>query len=182
MSTLILFLVALMSMPFILALLLWLYRDYRTDVFRQKMFALRGDLFDEARLGRIAFDSDAYGMLRSTMNGFIRFGHRFSLTKTILFSMVLKKEHSTDPFSERLEQSLEGCTEAQKTMIRSYYLRMNLQMMEHLILSSVLLMVTIVIPLVFFASTKTYMEKQAKRFRTSLDTLDNFALTEGTTA
>ena len=36
--------------------MLWLYQDYRTDAFRQKMFNLRDDLFDEARHGKIDFD------------------------------------------------------------------------------------------------------------------------------
>ena len=46
------------------ALFHWLYRDYRVDLFRQRMFALRDQLFDIAASGRIAFDDPAYGKLR----------------------------------------------------------------------------------------------------------------------
>src|SRR5437016_2293052 len=57
----------------------WLYRDYRVDLFRQRMFALRAELFDMAAAGRIAFDDPAYGKLRGMLNGYIRFAHRVSL-------------------------------------------------------------------------------------------------------
>ena len=58
----------------ILYLLLWRYRAYRVDLFRHKMFKLRDELFDDAADGNIDFNSPAYQLLRTTMNGFIRFG------------------------------------------------------------------------------------------------------------
>ena len=61
------------------ALFHWLYRDYRVDLFRQRMFTLRDQLFDIAASGRIAFDDPAYGKLRSMINGYIRFAHRINL-------------------------------------------------------------------------------------------------------
>jgi len=61
------------------ALFHWLYRDYRVDLFRQRMFALRGQLFDMAASGRITFDNPAYGKVRGMLNGYIRFAHRVSL-------------------------------------------------------------------------------------------------------
>jgi hypothetical protein len=66
----------------------WLYRDYRRDLLRTRLFKLRADLFDAARDGRIDFNHPAYGLLRSTLNGFLRYGHRmgaFRLVMTALF-------------------------------------------------------------------------------------------------
>lgn len=66
----------------------WLYRDYRRDLLRTRLFKLRADLFDAAREGRIDFNHPAYGLLRSTLNGFLRYGHRmgaFRLVMTALF-------------------------------------------------------------------------------------------------
>ncbi len=66
------------SLAGLVVLYFWLYRDYRIDLFRQRLFALRDELFDLARSGAISFDDRAYGLLRSTLNGFIRFGHRLT--------------------------------------------------------------------------------------------------------
>jgi len=66
----------------------WLYRDYRRDLLRTRLFGLRAELFDGAREGRIDFNDPAYGLLRSTLNGFLRYGHRvgaFRLAMTALF-------------------------------------------------------------------------------------------------
>lgn len=51
------------------------YRSYRLDYFRQSLFAIRDDLFDMAAAGELSFDSDAYRMLRRSINGTIRYGH-----------------------------------------------------------------------------------------------------------
>lgn len=69
-------------------LYLWLYRDYRRDLLRTKLFEIRAELFDGARGGRIDFSHPAYGLLRSTLNGFLRYGHKvgaFRLVMTALF-------------------------------------------------------------------------------------------------
>src|SRR5437762_3023113 len=63
----------------------WFYRDYRVDLFRQRLFKLRDSLFDYAESGQVSFDHPAYGMLRSTLNGFIRFGHRFGFLQILIF-------------------------------------------------------------------------------------------------
>ena len=64
------------------ALLLWMLAvcvpSYRLDSFRQRMFVVRDELFDYARAGNIGFSDPAYRLLRKSMNGFIRYGHRLS--------------------------------------------------------------------------------------------------------
>src|SRR5690606_22651328 len=65
-------------------LFFWLYRDYRLDLFRQKLFALRDELFDVAAAGDVGFDSPAYGMLRSTINGTIQYGHQLGFLDLLL--------------------------------------------------------------------------------------------------
>lgn len=71
-------------------LMYWLRADYRIDLFRERMFALRDQLFDFAAAGGVSFDHPAYGLLRSTMNGYIRFAHRM-LPLNILILIVLTK-------------------------------------------------------------------------------------------
>lgn len=58
----------------------------RLDVFRQKMFVIRDELFDHAVAGNIGFNHPAYRLLRKSMNGFLRYGHRLSLFQLIITS------------------------------------------------------------------------------------------------
>ena len=173
-------LASLVSIAFILFLFLWCYRDYRTDVFRQIMFKLRDELFDEARKGTINFDDDAYVMLRSAINGFIRFGHKFNLMQVILLYVTLKTEnYISEPFSERLKKN---CTDEQEKIIIAYYMRMNFHIIKHLILSSyVLLLITLmlVIPILSLLVVEKQIEKLANYFRSPLDKIDSAALATG---
>jgi hypothetical protein len=70
-------------------LYLWLYRDYRRDLLRTRLFEIRADLFDGAREGRIDFDHPAYGLLRSTLNGFLRYGHKMGAFRLVMMALFL---------------------------------------------------------------------------------------------
>ena len=175
MNELVTFLASLMSIVFILFLLLWRFRAYRTDAFRQIMFQLRDELFDEARKGTINFDDDAYIMLRSAINGFIRFGHKLNLMQVILLHITLKENYVNEPFSERLKKN---CTDEQKEIIISYYTRMSNHIIEHLILSSYILLLImsitfmLVIPILPLLAAKKQIEKLANYFISLIDKLD----------
>lgn len=62
----------------------YLWKPQRVDIFRQKLFALRSDLFDLAAKGTVPFDHPAYTQLRLLINGLIRFAHRASLPTLII--------------------------------------------------------------------------------------------------
>jgi hypothetical protein len=62
----------------------YLWKPQRTDIFRQKLFALRSDLFDIAAEGAVSFDDPAYTQLRLLINGLIRFAHRASFPTLII--------------------------------------------------------------------------------------------------
>ncbi|MGE5052907.1 MAG: hypothetical protein ACM3WP_01980 [Acidobacteriota bacterium] len=57
------------------------WREHRVDTYRQRLFAMRDDLFDYAASGAIRFDDPAYTTLRDLTNGLIRFGHRLTFTR-----------------------------------------------------------------------------------------------------
>jgi|SRR5208337_1245025 len=83
------------ALIFLVVVLLELLPSLRLDIFRQKMFALRDELFDYAAAGNISFDDQAYRLLRQSINGFIRYGHRltfFRLCMTVLQWKVLQQE------------------------------------------------------------------------------------------
>jgi hypothetical protein len=66
--------------------IIWYYfwKPQRIDAFRQKLFALRSDLFDLAANGTVPFDHPAYTQLRLLINGMIRFAHRANFAVLLL--------------------------------------------------------------------------------------------------
>ncbi|MFL6274513.1 MAG: hypothetical protein ACJ74G_04815, partial [Blastocatellia bacterium] len=72
-------------------LVFWGFREYRIDLYRQEMFELRDALFDEADSGLLNFNHTAYGLLRSAMNGYIRFGHRLNFLQMLALVVFVRK-------------------------------------------------------------------------------------------
>jgi hypothetical protein len=132
---------SLLSLALVWLLVTSLYRDYRVDLFRDRMFALRERFFDEAADGCLSFDNPAYQLVRTTMNGFIRFGHRVSLTSTLItysrFGKQLTASHRS--FHTRLDEALTGATETERRCVEKYVAEMNTLVFEQLILASPLL-------------------------------------------
>jgi hypothetical protein len=73
-----------MGLAAIWILLFKLARDYRIDALRNRLFALRDDLFDYASAGNVEFDEPAYFKLRGVINSLIRFAHRLTFTRFLL--------------------------------------------------------------------------------------------------
>lgn len=173
-------LISLLSIVFLVILLFWLYQDYRANAFRQKMLKLRDNLFDEARCGKIDFNDNSYKMLRDAINGFITFGHRLNLIEILVFNIVLKKETSAGKtFSEKLQKNLDGYSHQQRKIIMRYYIKMNFYIIEHMFLSSFILLFTVVTPAVFLLLAKAHINRIVDYFKNPLDKLDTAALATG---
>jgi hypothetical protein len=65
----------------------YLWKPLRVTALREKLFALRDDLFDLAADGVISFNDPAYTQLRLLINGMIRFAHRVSFLTMIVASI-----------------------------------------------------------------------------------------------
>lgn len=85
-------------------LILFLWREHRVDVFRQRIFLIRDELFDLAADGSMSFDDPAYGSLRTLLNGYIRFAHKVSMTRTL--GMFLLRRLVPNPALERSAREL----------------------------------------------------------------------------
>jgi hypothetical protein len=122
----------------------WLvfYADYHCDSFRQKMFALRDELFDYAESGNLSFDHPAYVELRSLMNGMIRFAHRLTLGQLLVMMLSTRKSTGgTNDFAARLAESLKPIKSGQvRNQMRRFHERATVLMVKHLICGSLLLM------------------------------------------
>jgi hypothetical protein len=132
-----------------LALLLWIllfpYNNYRVDWIRQSMFALRDELFDEARAGTISFDSQAYRATRATMNGAIRFAHRLSVSRMIAFRLLARARSGRDG----LTRAMDASPEADRQLCATYLVRADRIVMRY-IFSSPLVLALVVPPTLMF--------------------------------
>src|SRR6266576_646661 len=116
------------------------YRDYRVDLFRQRLFELRDRVFDFARSGELSFDHPAYGILRSTINGFIRFGHRFGMFQIILFVSSIRRRDFQDAgelqFHERWRNATTDLPDSTREKLNQFMLEMQLIVGDQLLFTS----------------------------------------------
>ena len=140
-------------------------RACAVDHFRQNVFSLRGELFDLAASGGIAFDHPAYGMLRSIMNGFIRGAHEIRLFSPLTY-FVLRSKSSLESDAEKLEaswiQALESLPEPTREKVSSYRNQMHMFFVSYLVYGSPALLVTVIVPaigaIVWFTFSVALME------------------------
>jgi hypothetical protein len=144
------------------------------------MFALRDELFDDASEGQIAFDSAAYGILRKTMNGGIRFAHRMNLPFALSLVMIdaSVEGYTAESMNSQLEAAKKGLTSVQCRLIDDYKLRMNYLMVEYLTLNSLVFVVgalTIIVPIAFVYSARRHATKIVGFARRPLEHIDSAA-------
>jgi hypothetical protein len=181
-QTLTIVLSSLFSIAGLWWLLFWLYRDQRIDRFRQEVFDLRDNLFDLAVAGAVRFDDPAYGMLRSTMNGFIRFGHRISLLQFLLFAFLRESGdlmRSGRWFEEHWKTHVAGLVPEVRDTLERLRLRLDLAVLKHVVLSSPLLVVSLVIPLAFWLLAEYFSTAMTAQLRRPLDRMDTAAAAYG---
>src|SRR5947209_617518 len=65
---------------------IWYYgfRNYFLDKMRQRLFEIRDRLFDYSADGNIDFNHAAYGNLRLSLNGMLRFAHQLYFSRALL--------------------------------------------------------------------------------------------------
>jgi hypothetical protein len=173
---------SLISLAGIWTILFWLYRDYRTDQFRQAMFTLRDELFDAAADRKIEFDHPAYCLLRKVMNGFIRFGHRFTLLQALLMVITTSTEslNGEDSFHVRWEGAVRDLDKETLSILAGVRMKMNILVLRHAVLGSPFLLVSVIAPVAGWFAIKFCLAAVLRVLRTPLDGLDSVALEEGT--
>lgn len=169
----------------------WLYKDFATDFFRQKMFVLRDELFDEAAAGLISFDHQAYCTLRRTMNGSIRFGHKLSVFEVVILAYRTRKDpllrDSEFSFSQRLEEVSGDLDAETKQRLAFYKKRIGQLLATHLllmspllILSTVALMIGLVVPCLVMLFLRRQIEHFLKKLmQQNLSNIESAALAVG---
>ena len=139
---------SLISLLLLWIMLFFLYSDYCVDSYRQKLFALRDELFDDGHSGKLPFHHKSYGLLRVTMNGGIRFAHKLNLG--LLFVMLFSRSTPDENtlLGSKLNQAIQDLTDDQKTLVRSYHARLKQLTFIHMIRSSPIITATIILPII----------------------------------
>jgi len=156
----------------IIYLYFWLFQQYRIDVFRQRIFGIRDEVFDYAASGKIAFDHPAYITLRNLMNGYIRFSHKISLLHVgivLVLTKLFNRNCKLQSFEEIWTAAIQDLDDKAKHELSQFRMRAEMNLFYYLFLSSMLKKVVaipalIVVSAKFLFSTKL-TEDELKEFR-----------------
>jgi hypothetical protein len=114
-------------------------RAYTRDLFRQRAFAIRDELFDYAASGAISFDDPAYWRLRLAMNSVIRYSHRFTFGEAILPPMiyvVLGWKPAPRPAWDAWRKALARQSDDVQAKLNDFDKRFDLLSVKHLLLTT----------------------------------------------
>lgn len=154
--------------------------------FRDRIFELRAELFDIAADGDVDFDHPAYVELRRTLNGFIRFGHRYAMLPLLIclvasrWSTIARDATARRLDADRSIASLGADVAAKVLDIRA---RAHWSIFLHLIRSTPLLFV--LVPVVAILTIAGAARQVARwlvgipAIRECIATVDALASTEG---
>ncbi|MGA2167021.1 MAG: hypothetical protein ABSG62_02340 [Terracidiphilus sp.] len=131
----------------------YLWKPQRIDFFRQRLFALRSDLFDLAANGVVPFDHPAYTQLRLLINGMIRFGHRVTFP-TLMVAAAQSKDVTSDPLAE-WKKNVQELPEGARDQLLVIHSGVSKSVIQHLIGGSVVLS-TYVLARVLLAVTRAF--------------------------
>lgn len=126
---------SLISLSIILWLLFWALPAYRLDRYRQELFEVRDRLFDYAAAGNISFDDAAYGMLRSTINGFMRFAHRMSFCHLVFVVILSPRDlkQSGRSYGARWEKNVKALAPEVRAQLNEFLNEVNLRTGHHVL-------------------------------------------------
>jgi len=148
-------------------LFFFVYRDYRNDLMRQRLFAIRDRLFDEALDGNIDFNASAYGMTRTILNGVIRFSHDLSFFRfaLVIFAESRIGKNDQDTFNSEYDKALKGVSDEQKELLAKIQVEMATVVLTHMVHCSfifapiVITVKVVFIPLMLMNGSRKIMSK-----------------------
>ncbi len=136
------FIVTVVSAMGVWTVFQWFYRGYRVDLLKDRLFAIRDDLFDLARHGRVSFENPAYCMLRTTLNGFLQEGPKLGIV-TIAMSGRRVSEEQVDSFRDRWAVAMDELRPSEQEELVRLRDRMNFVILDHVVFSSFAMTMTI---------------------------------------
>lgn len=155
------------------------YAQYNLDRTRQRLFAIRDQLFMDAVEGRIDMDSEAHQMMRAMLQGSIRFTERLSMFRLIRLILLDQRINFSEGYNTSLAEALRQVDGKQRKVIHKALEDMNMVLINHLVHSSIILL-TIVELVRVVSLSKQLHEAVDKHLRSVRRTIDASALRIGT--
>jgi hypothetical protein len=135
------------------------YRDYRIDEFRNRLFIIRDQLFDWAAAGNIEFDNPGYCLVRTTLNGFLRFADSLSLVSVLLSLRTARDwREEEERFVAQMRQAFGTLTPEQRVVVIEKWEQMHREVGRQAILISPLALLLLP-PLLLALCLKWAIEK-----------------------
>lgn len=134
-----------------LVFLAWMYlvaiRNLQDETTRQKLFNVRSELWDFAHLEKIDRRSDAYQILRTTLNGYLRYVHRLGLYQIIIMAIYCRLFDHRQPYEDEFSKALNRLPSEQRNILKELRRRMALIILRHILITSwILRPLTLFIP------------------------------------
>lgn len=165
----------------------WEYHEYRVYRTRHNLFKIRAELFELGASKQIEFSEPAYGMLRTMINGSIRFAHRATLIDLVVCGITTRRSVALREARARHKKSWNGAlhrlTPEVRTRIQRLQFDMHRAVVEQMFISSPIVWV-IGVPLFLFFLVFHLWAKTAASFHAWFvprvsDDLDLRAVSEG---
>lgn len=123
------------------------------DIHRQELFKIRNNLFDSAAKGEISFDEDAYGIIRSTLNGSINFLNELSVFRFILFLAFSKRAKSIEAmdYLKRRQEALDKLPSYKRQIYEQAVKDMHFSILSFMVRSSLILGTLVRIVILFIS-------------------------------
>ena len=127
-----------------------LYRDCKIDQVRDDIFAIRDEMFIFAAENHI-LDHPSYMQLRELMNAIIRFAHKITFMRIILWSVAQRfiSEEERRAIILRWSENLGGLPNEQREALTNFHSQMHITVMVFAVESSIIATVGIRIPFLF---------------------------------
>ena len=111
-----------------LVILSFIYKQYKKamlEFYRMDIFELRDELFDYAAEGNISFDNESYQLMRTLLNGYLRYAENLDISRFQKYQKAVKeKQLSSDNFfKQQYSQKSRALTNEQKEKLDKYLLR-----------------------------------------------------------
>lgn len=102
-----------------LVVLSFIYNQYKKtmlEFYRMDIFELRDELFDYAAEGNISFDNESYQLVRTLLNGYLRYAENLDIYYFQKYQKAVKEQNliSDDFFIQQYSQKYRSLTNEQK--------------------------------------------------------------------
>lgn len=129
----------------------YFWKDYRNDAFRDHVFSIRDRMFLYAANGNVSFDHPAYTILRNRMNGLLRHGHEFTLTRMVL--VIATHPTVKTEVTAKWELALAELPQETQAKLKEFNLCAAVAVLQHMVYCS-FFRYLLVRPMTFFFNTE----------------------------